>query len=149
MSVKANEFKPFELVRVQEEKYAYCGQVVSRETPEGTYMVRRVPGDPSTMEEMPRGKLGKTNKYKYVAYAAVSYRFYFPVDMLRYDFASPVNFKLEEEEGRVKVILNSGETQPIIARVTDSKYCPGWTDARWGSFSSSVEILGGVRLAPL
>lgn len=73
--------KPYVQVVVDAGDYHYIGQAISYPTPEQTIMVRRVPDDPSTMEEMKISKLSAPGcKYNYVHYAVVGGRGSFPVD---------------------------------------------------------------------
>ena len=133
--------KPYELVVVEEEGYSYIGEVISYETPENTIMVRRVPNDPSTMVEMPVAKLkGVTGRYSHIHYAAVHGRGRFPIDMLRYDWATPVSFTLDSEGYPV---LNKGETKLIIATVSHPTRT--WTPARWNSFSWGIAELKTLK----
>lgn len=43
-------FRPHQLVRVEQEGYTCIGETISHPTPDGTIMVRLVPGDPTTHE---------------------------------------------------------------------------------------------------
>src|SRR5690606_17606320 len=107
--------------------------------PEQTIMVRRVPGFPGTLEELPISALEHhVRGYRYVHYAVVSGFGSFPEDMLRYDRAAPVNFKLvgrHELSGGVEAVRFSvamGE-RLWIAKAS-SIYSPDWTYERWASF---------------
>src|SRR5512146_3316954 len=122
------KLEPFTLVLVHypsqcvehHDYYTYIGELVSRPVPgtPQTIMVRRVPGHPGTMEEMPVDRLFPlTSKgFHWVHYAAVApipgwlSRSQFPVDMLRYDSAAPVNFRIiEDERCNVKTEIISPE----------------------------------------
>ena len=43
------ELKPYVLVRIQANDYAYIGQLIGFPLPDQTIMVRRVPGHPGTL----------------------------------------------------------------------------------------------------
>ena len=136
-------FKPYQLVTVQADGYRYNGEVMSYETPDHTAMVRRVPGYPGTLEEQPVSKLSvleEKPKNRYVHYAIIDGRGGFPVDMLRYDWAVPVNFKLIERNKQYlsgwldpEVDESFGLNGLWIAHLSD-KSKPNWTSARWSSF---------------
>ena len=141
--------KAFDLVIVKHDGFEHLGQVVSLPTPEKTIMVRMVPGNPTSMKELPVERIVEsriTKKYKYVQYAQVGGNGSFPVDMLRYDFATPVNFTLAEDEtGHVFAELDddSGDAL-IIARCTHLKsggQGGPWTAGRWNSFGWSVQSI--------
>ena len=83
-----------------------------------------------------------SEKAKWMQYAIVSGQFTFPVDMLRYDCATPVNFTIEDEE---KAVLNEGETKFLIRRGTRTKN-QKWTEARWNSFSWNIKPLKPVKI---
>ncbi len=51
--MKTSMYEPYQLVRVRHEDFGHVGEVISRETPEGTIMVRMVPNDPTTLRELP------------------------------------------------------------------------------------------------
>ena len=140
--------KPYDLVLVDAGDYKYIGQIISRPTPENTIMVRRVPDDPSTMIEVPLTKLSKPiSKKKYVQYAVIVGNLGFPVDMLRYDSATPVNFSIVEKEeyGPISVKLKEGETQLIIGRATELKG-QQWTTGRWNSFGWYIKPLKTLKI---
>lgn len=144
-------FKPYQLVTVTEDGYKYTGEVMSFVTPEQTIMVRRVPGHPGTLEEMPVSKISPQTyprkKKLYVHYANVSGRGSFPVDMLRYDFASPVNFRLVEATlGRFRAehLANAqgDDGMLLIATVSDKPWAEDlgvWSPERWSSFLWGLE----------
>jgi len=131
-------YKPNQHVRVQMDGYAYIGEAMSFPTPEGTLMVRRVIGHPGTLEEIPLDKVSPAEKHKFVHYAAVAGSKYssFPVDMLRYDMAAPVNFKLIEEDGRVRTEIDPsfGFEELVVATCTTNRRATAWCKERWSSF---------------
>jgi hypothetical protein len=146
MTDMTNTFKPYELVWVAEDnddvpsgKLHYVGQVMSRETPDNSYMVRRVPGHPGTLTEVEREsllQLPRTSwRLSHVAYAEVSGRGQFPVDMLRYDACQPVNFDLVRDDGLLRTKMREGHEGEalIVAKACRGGYA-GWTHARWESF---------------
>ena len=139
--------KPYDLVRVKMEGFACCGQVISKETPEGTIMVRIVPDDPGTMVEKKVSDLTSLNKsdYKYVQYASVTGSGCFPVDMLRYDFAAPVSFTIEETDRGPKTILKDGFSELIIARAVRTKK-QEWTVGRWSSFLWGIKQFSVLKI---
>jgi hypothetical protein len=145
------KLKPYLLVYVQKDGYSHIAQTMSYSTPTNTIMVRRVPGFPGTLEEIrvdqvsphPVGK-----SFKYIHYATVAGVGSFPVDMLRYDSAAPVNFTLEEKfTGPHAVMLpgmDFGEGL-IVADVSD-RSMHSWTNERWRSFLWSVRPLWTEKL---
>jgi hypothetical protein len=156
--ISERQCKPYTLVDVREGNYSYVGQLISRPIVadgKSTIMVRRVPGDPSTMVELPLDKLLPINrvKVKYVHYAVCSGRLSFPVDMLRYDMATPVNFEFTIDpfyHNTLTKILPSwpaDDTRLIIATARTYNKHP-WTDARWVSFGWSVKVLKVLPILP-
>jgi hypothetical protein len=142
------QFKPYQMVYVTEEgdceggTFYYIGEVISMPLPDGNIMVRRVPAHPGTAQEMPMTKLTALQphqKAKWVHYARVRGSGQFPVDMLRYDSAVPLNFSLEphafHRTRSVPVIIPSfGFDDLIVCNVTKSRTDSGWTPERWRSF---------------
>jgi hypothetical protein len=142
-------FKPYQLVTVDAGEYKYVGQIISNPF-EDRVMVRRVPDDPATMEEMTLSSLKPTDrKYKWVSYASVMGKGQFPVDMLRYDMAAPVNFKLVEDRwgGLTRPELTTDEYghELIVATVSETK-SRDWTQGRWNSFLWSCKPLKTLRI---
>jgi hypothetical protein len=132
-------FKPHDLVYVtvaddycEQRRRGYIGEVISYETPNHTIMVRRVPGDPTTMEELPVTALNKARS-RYIHYAMVSGHGCFPSDMLRYDSCVPVNFRIEPAYSGAKAVLEEGQTAFVVARCSDRR-TSDYTEARWNSF---------------
>lgn len=142
-----NTLKPYDLVRIRDYNIcninvAHYGQTISHPTPDRTIMVRHVPDDPTTMEELPISTLERLNKSerKWVQYATVNGRGSFPVDMLRYDYCYPVTFTVEDSQRGPVAELNETPNEMfyqhdllIVARATDTK-AKDWTTARWNSF---------------
>lgn len=140
------QLAPYDIVKVQTSYGAtFYGEAMSFPVPgergaDPTIMVRRVPGDPRTLEEF---KLHRVTHYpkrpRYVHYAIVKGTGSFPLDMLRYEFAAPVNFDLILEypyyrfSGRDETDLIIAYASPLIR--------PRWTNDRWRSF--------GWELTPL
>lgn len=148
------ELKPYDLVRIRDYNIcdinvAHYGQVISRSTLERTIMVRHVPDDPSTMEELPISTLELLNKSerRWIQYATVSGRGSFPVDMLRYDYCYPVSFTVDEGERGPVAELNDEENQDvlIVARATDLK-AREWTTARWNSFGWMIQPIKSLKI---
>ena len=124
-----------------------------------TIMVRRVPGHPGTLQELPLGIVSELdaprNKWKYVSYAYVSRRGshpfdMFPVDMLRYDCCAPLNFALAEDSsyGGVRADLDPqfGFDRLVVAKVCERKY-GRWTERRWESFGWTLEEFDVMAIA--
>lgn len=102
-------------------------------TPEGTIMVRRVPGFAGTLEEMPVEWLSKCDwRTADVHVAAVIGRGRFPLDMLRHDQCVPVNFTLDDAM-RPKIIVGLSD-ELLIARCMESRRVDAFTKPRWESF---------------
>jgi|SRR5215831_10021859 len=142
--------KPYDLVVVKADGYSYLGQVISHPINDETIMVRRVPDDPATVESMKLTNLAKpTIKYKWVHYATVAGMGTFPVDMLRYDFAAPVNFKLVEDRwgDLTKPELTTEEygKDLIIASASELKSAR-WTPDRWRSFIWSIRPMKTLKI---
>jgi hypothetical protein len=140
--------KPYQFVIVQREAYSHIGEVMSFETPDQTAMVRRAPGHPGTLEEVPIALLRPVAvKPRYVHYAEVSGWGSFPLDMLRYDVAAPVNFMVKETEGLLKAVTypDFEEDRLIIAHASHEAH-PSWTVERWMSFIWVVRELTTEKL---
>lgn len=141
------KLKPYMLVAVSMEdgRYNVIGQTMSFSTPENTIMVRMVPGHPGTLQEIPLTRIYSvgTRRYRQVSYATVKGVGSFPEDMLRYDNAVPVNFKIERDDWRTKAIIDPafGSDELIIATVCESGRRNDFCDARWASFLWSVKRL--------
>jgi hypothetical protein len=141
--------------------YAYYGEAMSYPFPEpgsGDDLfvnVRRVPGHPGTLEKVALDRIQiPFHKLKYVHYAQVFGIGQFPVDMLRYDMAAPVNFtpvergilerdpELEKQGIKrvlgVKVDPSFGLPGLWIAATTPTGVQP-WCTERWRSFLWSVK----------
>lgn len=125
--------KPYLLVRVRMPDYQYIGETMGFPMPEGTIMVRRVPGHPGTLEELRVTQvepIDGSHRQRWVHYARVAGAYSFPIDMLRRENASPVNFDPETGQ-RLKGVEPD---EPLtIAKVTDRKIYD-WNEARWSSF---------------
>lgn len=163
----ASKLKPYQLVYVTDKvgtiTYQYTGQVISMPFPKDNeesceaVKVRRVPDDPSTMDERIVTALEPVEsptKRRYVHYAKATpllqqpikpFCRYFPVDMLRYDNACPVNFRVLNDHGVMYAELNTGEDSLIIARVRPYMQ-PDWTQGRWASFRWKVEPLKSILI---
>jgi hypothetical protein len=94
-----------------------------------TVMVRMVPGEPTTMEEVPITKLAPAPQMRWVHVAVVNSVLNFPEDMLRYDGAALFDHTLNESDP------NQGEV--LIYRVSETK-AARWHDARWHSFQCTI-----------
>lgn len=128
----------------------FVGQTISypfhsNGTDEEHIMVRAVPDHPGTLIDVPVSALGQPcARYKYVQYAVVNsrivlkdrpgYRQCFPMDMLRYDSCTPVNFTIEEHFTGPKATLTPDcGSDFMVADVTLSP-APHWSVDRWRSF---------------
>jgi len=153
-------FKPYQLAwvtirtnNVEGGERRYVGEVMSypvppvlerNASPEATIMVRRVPGHPATLEELPLSTLAPLDaKMSFVHYARVRGAGEFPEDMLRYDSAVNVNFALVPRptwQGgcTTRVLPEFGLEGLWIARVTKTQYA-GWAIARWNSYLWRLE----------
>lgn len=148
------KLKPHLLVNVAErntliaDPHHYVGEVMSFVTPDKTVMVRRVPGCTGTLVELPVGCVSPSDwRRVIVTYAECAGSGSFPVDMLRYDNAVPVNFKLVPHEWKgVEIELEAGYDSLVIAKASLSHYEP-FTLARWGSFLWGVKILRTEQIA--
>jgi hypothetical protein len=153
--MKAKDLRPYQLVHVrrpmpgcQGESYRYIGETMSlpiprTETNELTIMVRRVPGHPGTLDEINVDWIegvAKKQDARRVSYAVVKGVGAFPLDMLRYDNAVPVNFTLDDTftGPQAKLLPGMGE-ELIVAKVGGSLTTTVWTKERWSSF------LWGIR----
>ena len=120
---------------------SYVGQILSRRTPEGTYMVRRVPGHAGTLTELSEACLkpvNAANAYRNVSYAEVQGVGQFPVDMLRYDNAVPVNFTLlDSDSGPKAVLLPDMGDRLLVAKAYRGSQAR-WTNQRWNSFMWTI-----------
>lgn len=124
-------FGLYDLVWVQHELYGHVGEVLSRPTPELTLMVRMVPGEPGTLKEMPIAQLRlMETRIHAIQYAIVEGRTAFPIDMLRYENAAPLNF---DPETKVIDPRFGHGSNLVLARAVNHKWKP-WTSARWASF---------------
>jgi len=140
---------PYKLMIVEEEGYSYVGELMSFKTPENTVMVRRVPGHPGTLEEMPITKLRVcTFKPTHVHYAEVDGKVGFPLDMLRYEMAAPVNFRIihENQHYSTEIDPSFGFEKLVIATCTERKHGTVWTEKRWESFLWRVKPLRTVKI---
>lgn len=152
MSLVISKIKIYDLVVVSHEDYSHLGQIISKplalvDRP-ATVMVRMVPDDPTTMEEVEISRLRAPNgKSKWVHYAKVfgPERRVFPVDMLRYDFAAPVNFSIDINGYAHLDEEQDYGTDLIIANCTEHK-ATFWTDARWASFGWGISYLKTLKI---
>ncbi len=130
--MKAHTFRPYQLayLKATAEPRHRIVQVISKETPERTIMVRRTPGDATTMVEVAVADLLPCPQYRYAHFARVISGFKtFPDDMLRYDDAFVVDSGVGSEESPDGVLVYTCRSY---------KHRP-WTDGRWKSFSCNVK----------
>jgi hypothetical protein len=103
----------------------------------GRIKVRMVPGEPTTLSELPVSELaveeyafGKTQRGNIVVeYAHVSYAFCFPTDMLRYDDCHIYDHNFDTTQPAKDV---------LVYRVRRPRPVRSWTEARWRSFSAKI-----------
>jgi hypothetical protein len=139
--------KPYNLARVTDPAgFAYIGEVMSYPTPDETVMVRRVPDHPCLLVEVPLSRVEfderSAKRIKYVHYAVVRRvdllaPVAFPVDMLRYEEAAPVNFKLVDDDR--PMLLQPEYPEDFMIAAATAYRRPGWTAARWESFGWEIE----------
>jgi hypothetical protein len=150
-------FKPYQIVVVnrnrlpsgicQGGRYSHFGEVMSFPVPPAspgapvTVMVRRVPGHPGTLEELPIEALSRANRITRVHYARVAGVGQFPVDMLRYDFAAPVNFSIDVvgDPGFERVVTTIDPKHGldglwVATAAATRRGGDAFTAARWQSF---------------
>lgn len=147
------KIKPYTLVRVSDPAgYDYTGEAMSFETPENTAMVRRVPGHPGTLTEIPVSWLTESHlnakSRLWVHYATVSGRSSFPIDMLRYDHCAPLNFIFNESAQCPGYTTASAPDESfgwpdlVVACLSDKADAYyAWTPARWSSFLWGIKEL--------
>lgn len=152
-------FKPHEFVFVTEQSdsvecgaHTYIGEVMSVGIPMHTLMVRRVPGHPRTLVQLPVGKLQHLRKDQrplHVHYARVAGIGQFPVDMLRYDQCVPVNFKLVPDSWgkhtKPEIDLSFGFGNALVVARAVRRGEP-WTVGRWNSFLWSIKPINAEKL---
>ena len=146
------KLKPNMMVSVDHGDYSHIGEVMSYSTPDGTAMVRMVPGHPGTLEEMGIECLSlPVAKPHKVHYAQVTCRWArpmaFPVDMLRYDNAAPVNFSIKD--GVPVVDPSFGLVGFWVATTTPRSNPRPWTPQRWRSFGWELEEKHTELLTPV
>ena len=137
-------FKPYQLVLVKMDGYSCIGETISFPTLSRTIMVRLVPGDATTMTEVPLNQIrlvSNPKEYRWIQYAKIDGRFNFPIDMLRYDCCAPVSFTIVED-GRftIKAVVKDEWKGAglIVGRITRTK-SKEWTEGRWHSFCWGIE----------
>lgn len=122
--------KLYDIVIVQRDGFRHFGEILSRITPKNTFMVRMVPGHSGTLIETPADKLCATDqRIRWIHYAQVDGRGSFPIDMLRYDFAAPLNFDPVTKE----IDPSFGFTDLIVCQASGRGH-PTWAQGRWNSF---------------
>lgn len=160
-TLQSRSFQPYQQVYVNvrdELGYQFYGEVMSypfaptadskpliHHAGEQLVKVRRVINDATTMVELPVDilvGLAAADRLRYVHYALVRGVGSFPVDMLRYDSAAPVDFELDPEypytrllagdDRDVRLLLKRGPGL-LIARATKTRR-PEWCTERWHSF---------------
>lgn len=139
--MNTSAFKPNQVVQYTNKNlgYSHPVEVMSFVTPDNTYMVRRVPGYPGTLEEVSAQTLKEMTwrpaRVVYVRVArAPGFRLPFPTDMLRYDAAAPVNFTLDDEGNPSDPDPAFGFEGLVVAIATPRNRIVAWTSERWASF---------------
>lgn len=125
-------------------------QTISRPIPGDTIKVRMVPGDPTTMRELPIAELEVSSSFSgkkslKVHIANVRGVGCFPVDMLRYDWAALVDPDIQVHNSEGDIILRGKE--PIqVYRLSCRGHDSGWTVDRWWSFLWSVKPIHSLAI---
>lgn len=146
--------KPYQLVLVNMDDYQFVGETMSFPVPGGsgaTIMVRKAPGEPATLVELPVTRLVKvldSRPRRYIHWAEAKCMdgipTAFPVDMLRREVASPVNFN--PETGVIDTTM--GWDAPMyVAKVTVLRSAL-WNMDRWKSFGWVLEPRTSERFTP-
>lgn len=150
--------KPWNMVLVNTGARRFVGELVSFPIPEGTegtIMVRQVPSVAATMLEVPTSWIeAPVAGYPWIHYAEVSGPGALPVDMLRYDYAVPFNFTLDDATG-LYTMEPDWEGKPlVVAAMGRYKTVPAFTPKRWESFGWRCHLLkvdrvptGGAELS--
>jgi len=134
-------FKPYQLVLVNAGEYKYIGEVMSFITPSNTVMVRKAPSMPATLVELDIACIERglvTNARRYLHFADVKHisgPAVFPIDMLRREIASPVNFNPETSA----IDLSMGVDSPMMVAKLTTVRDALWNYDRWKSFGYEVE----------
>jgi hypothetical protein len=135
-------FKPHDLARLShnKSKRQRIVEVISKPFPgegeeEGTthIMVRMVPGEPTTMQEVALVMLNPAVRAKYLHVARVNSTFSFPEDMLRYDAAALFDHEIDEDH------VPREKRHDVLVYIVSDRKTPRWTTARWNSFSCSIK----------
>ena len=140
--------KPHTLAMVADPRgFSFVGEIMSFPVPGDvpTAMVRRVPGHPGTLEELPLSCLSfdphTAAKRKWIQYARIMRTSlfagrYFPLDMLRYEEAAPVNFRIDDDG--IPHLLRPEYPEDFMIATTSSTSRPQWAQQRWESFGWDV-----------
>lgn len=166
---------PYHLCRVRNDEpgdplrgITYIAEAVSRPTPNNMLIVRAAPGDPQTVRAVPLSAVQSVilePRTHYVHYAVVSGPGNFPLDMLRYDCAVPVNFKLDVSDTGTATIGDTWRLEvefgvwkrdlqaphPLVISHCSAHVSPQWAKAAWCSANwgimglHTVEIRNGLR----
>lgn len=133
--------KPFQFASYKGPYGNSICQIISYPTPDGTIIIRTVPGHSGTLKEVNLKDLSHAEQhYRWVHYARVEGSGSFPVDMLRYDCAVPLNFDLEAIDPKF------GFDSRIIAAVSKFEERTPFTVDRWRSFLWSITTIKVARL---
>lgn len=118
-------------------------QIISKPTPDNTIMVRMVPGEPTTMIQLPIEGIEHVNEKKpltlafpYLHVAEVDCSgMVFPEDMLRYDNAALFDHTMIEQSGQRQT-----EKVHVYCFARNRTTLP-WTVKRWESFGAFIKPL--------
>lgn len=122
----------------------------TNEFPKGSIMVRRVPGQPTTLDEVslevlrPVDSRAKTLTIHYAR--VINPGRHFPSDMLRYDSCEPVTFTVDDD-GVAHLNKDAAELGLIVADVHPGHKPAQWTQERWRSFMARVEPIKSETFA--
>lgn len=134
-------FKPYDLalltvpVSARRRTVEIISKPIPNEGGEPTIMVRMVPGEPTTLAEVPVAHLLPRAKARYLHVAEVRTGMTFPEDMLRYDFAALYDHMAAEAPD--PHVYCDPTVPTLIYRVMTNRN-PSWTVGRWQSFGCSI-----------
>lgn len=142
------ELRPYQHVLVTDPVYRWksVGEIISHPY-RGEVMVRRIPGDPCTMEELPISDLSPVHPVRWVHYIELTWHesARFPIEEMSGDCAQPANFYLDilDKNYGPQVIMKDDSKKPVIA-VTSTNYYNGmqvWSPNVWAHKGWSGKII--------
>lgn len=149
MRADSKLLKPWNIVFVtMPQGRTFIGELVSFPTPDGSIMIRQVPGIAATLLEIPVSAVERlATGFHWVHYAEIRGKGDIPLDMLRYDSAVPFNFTIDEETGAYKLDEGQPEDTPlIVASLGRYKFVPPFTPKRWESFGWRCDLIKVARV---